>query len=235
LVVALGVSAPRVADLAKGRRPELLKFLTVQPKQGDFAAGEEPDMSTLSSNLLRTGLALKLGQIKLATRSYLRDRTHQATSAVGSYAIATGLSAAAGLFLIAACLVGTTALFRWIEINYGLFPAFGAIGALLLVCAVTCAAFAVSSVRRAQPQFPSLTSRLRVAITASPLHSGRNPTAQEIDSAALISTANRIRKGPGYASGGLPISAGLILATTLLGWAAARRRQQARRSASGAR
>jgi hypothetical protein len=104
-------------------------------------------MPTLSSGLLRTALALKLGQIKLATRSYLRDRTNQATSTVTSYAIAAGLSAAAGVFLIAACLVGVTALFRWIEINYGLFPAFGAIGALLLVAAAICAALAVSSVK----------------------------------------------------------------------------------------
>ena len=33
-----------------------------------------------SSGLLRAGLALKLNQIKLATRSYLRDRTNQATA-----------------------------------------------------------------------------------------------------------------------------------------------------------
>jgi hypothetical protein len=79
------------------------------------------DMPTLSSGLLRTGLALKLSQIKLATRSYLRDRTGQATSTVSAYAIAAGLYGAAGVFLIAACLVGVTALFRWIEINYGLF------------------------------------------------------------------------------------------------------------------
>ena len=83
-----------------------------------------------SSGLLRAGLALKLNQIKLATRSYLRDRTNQATGTVTSYAVAAGLFAAAGIFLIAACLVGITALFRWIEINYGLFPAFGAVGAL---------------------------------------------------------------------------------------------------------
>ena len=53
--------------------------------------------------------------------------------------IAAGLFAAAGIFLIAACLVGIMALFRWIEINYGLFPAFGAVGALLLVIAAICA------------------------------------------------------------------------------------------------
>ena len=56
------------------------------------------------SSLLRTGLALKFSQIKLATRSYLRDRTNQATGTVASYATAAGLFAAAGIFLIAATL-----------------------------------------------------------------------------------------------------------------------------------
>ena len=189
-------------------------------------------MPTLSSGLLRAGLALKLGQIKLATRSYLRDRTGQATSAVTAYAIAAGLFAAAGVFLIAACLVGTTALFRWIEISYGLFQAFGAIGALLLVAAAICAALAVSSVKRAPPQFPSLTSRLRVAIAANPLNSDQKPTAQDIPSAVLFApsdTVRRIRSGPRPEREGLPIS-GLILVATLLGWAVARRRQQARRT-----
>ena len=126
------------------------------------------DMPTLSSGLLRAGLALKLSQIKLATRSYLRDRTNQATGTVTSYAIGAGLFAAAGVFLIAACLVGAAALFRWIEVKYGLFFAFGAVGALLLVLAAICAALAVSSIKRPPPQFPSLTSRLRVAIRANP-------------------------------------------------------------------
>src|SRR5665811_585651 len=92
-----------------------------------------PDMPAPLSGLLRAGLALKLGQIKLATRSYLRDRTNQATDTVASYAVAAGLFAAAGIFLIAACLVGITTLFRWIEMNYGLFQAFGAVGGLLLI------------------------------------------------------------------------------------------------------
>ena len=189
-------------------------------------------MPTLSSGLLRAGLALKLSHIKLATRSYLRDRTHQATGTVTAYAIAAGLFAAAGVFLIAACLVGATALFRWIELNYGLFQAFGAIGALVLVAAAICAALAVSSVKRGPRQFPSLTSRLRVAIAANPLHSGQNPTAQDIPSAVLFApsdTVRRIRSGPRPEREGLPIS-GLILVATLLGWAVARRRQQARRT-----
>jgi hypothetical protein len=189
-------------------------------------------MPTLTSGLLRTGLALKLSQIKLATRSYLRDRTNQATSTVTAYAIAAGLFAAAGVFLIVACLVGATALFRWIELNYGLFQAFGAIGTLLLVAAAICAALAVSSAKRGPRQFPSLTSRLRVAIVANPLHSDQNPTAQDIPSAVLFApsdTVRRIRSEPRPEREGLPIS-GLILIATLLGWAVARRRQQARRT-----
>jgi len=140
-----------------------------------------------SGGLLRTGLALKLSQIKLATRSYLRDRTDQATGTVASYAIAAGLFAAAGIFLIAACLVGITALFRWIEIEYGLFWAFGAVAALLLLIAAICAAVAASKLKRPPPHFPSLTSRLRVAIKASPLKS------DQIDAVRDTAAADRFK------------------------------------------
>jgi hypothetical protein len=189
------------------------------------------------SSLLRTGLALKLSQIKLATRSYLRDRTNQATATVASQATAAGLFAAAGIFLIAACLVGITALFRWIEINYGLFWAFGVVSALLLLIAAICAAMAASQLKRRPPHFPSLTSRLRVALKASPLKSGQmeavRDTAAGISMApsAAVTRANRRRtkteRRP--ARNNREIGAGLILAATLLGWAATRRRQQAPR------
>ena len=44
-------------------------------------AGELPEIAAadLTPGLLRAGIGLKLSQIKLATRSYLRDRTNQAT------------------------------------------------------------------------------------------------------------------------------------------------------------
>ena len=189
------------------------------------------------SSLLRTGLALKLSQIKLATRSYLRDRTNQATGTVASYATAAGLFAAAGIFLIAACLVGVTALFRWIEINYGLFWAFGVVSALLLLIAAICAAVAASQLKRRPPHFPSLTSRLRVALKANPLNSDQieavRDTAAGISKtpSAAATRANRRRtkteRRP--ARNNREIGAGLILAATLLGWAATRRRQQAPR------
>jgi MFS family permease len=191
----------------------------------------------LAPSLLRAALALKLARIKLATRSYLRDRTRQAAGTVSSYAIAAGLFAAAGIFLIAACLVGITALFRWIEINYGMFWAFGVVGALLLVIAAICAAVAVSKLKPRPPHFPSLTSRLRVAVKASPVKPAQIATARDTAAAVLqapsapAARANRavpkIELRPALDSRAM--GAGLIVVGTLLGWAAVRRRHQARR------
>ena len=190
-----------------------------------------------SSGLLRAGLAIKLNQIKLATRSYLRDRTNQATATVTSYAIAAGLFVVAGIFLIAACFVGVTALFRWIEINYGLFQAFGAVGALLLVVAAICAAAAASRLKRPPRQFPSLTSRLRVAVKASPVEPDQIDAVR--DTAAAILTApsspatrasrKRLNGKQGLMRDTKAVPAGLILIGALLGWAALRRRHQTRR------
>jgi Putative Actinobacterial Holin-X, holin superfamily III len=204
------------------------------------AAVEDNGMLALSTGLLRTGLALKLNQIKRATRSYLRDRTNQATSTASSYAVAAGLFAAAGIFLIAALLVGATALFRWIEIKYGLFWAFGVTGGLLLVIAAICAALAAGKLKRPSPDFPSLGSRLRVALKASPITPDRIESAG--NTAAAISRRrsapetemNRGRRNvqPAPARDNRSIRAGLIMAATLLGWAAARRRQLARRTVS---
>ena len=190
-----------------------------------------------SSGLLRAGLALKLSQIKRATRSYLRDRTNQATGTVTSYAIAAGLFAAAAIFLIAACLVGIAALFRWIEINYGLFWAFGAVGALLLVIAAFCAALAKSQLKRPPPHFPSLTSRLRVAVKANPIKSDHLDAVKDTAAAILRAppgpvtraSRKRLKADPRSGRNRSDVRAGLILAATLLGWAATRRRHQARR------
>ena len=122
-----------------------------------------------SGGLLRAGIGLKLNHIKLATRSYLRDRTNQATGTMTSYAIAAGLFAAAGIFLIAACLVGTIALYRWIAIHYGQFWGFGAVGALLVLIAAICAGVARPCSTSRPRTSRALTSRLRVAIKSNPL------------------------------------------------------------------
>jgi hypothetical protein len=198
------------------------------------------DMLAASGGVLRAGLALKLNQIKRATRSWIHDRTDQATGTATSYALAAGLFAAAGIFLIAALLVGATALFRWIEINYGQFYAFGATGGTLAVIAAVCAGLAAGKLKRPAPQFPSLTSRLRVAIKANPIKPARVEAARDT-AAAILRTpptpvtgtnrgAGRIR--PGATRDNRNIQAGLVVAATLLGWAATRRRQQARRTVS---
>src|SRR5258708_8320044 len=191
-----------------------------------------------SSGLLRSGLEIKLTQIKRATRAYVGDRTNQATAAVTSYAIAAGLFVVAGIFLIAACFVGVTALFRWIEINYGLFQAFGVVGALLLVIAAICAAVAAGKLKRPPPRFPSLSSRLRVAVKASPLEPDHIDTARDAAKAILSAPSSPATRASHRRLNGRKqrltgdnkaVPAGPILAGTLLGWAMMRRRQLARR------
>lgn len=193
-------------------------------------------MLAASSGVLRAALALKLNQVERATRSWLRDRTDQATGTATSYAVAAGLFAAAGIFLIAALLVGATALFRWIEIHYGQFYAFGATGGLLVTIAAVCAGVAASKLKRPSPQFPSLSSRLRVAIKANPIKPARVEAARDTAAAILRAPPTPVT---GTSRGALRdtrdrrnIQIGLVAAATLLGWAATRRRQQARRTVS---
>lgn len=198
---------------------------------------EEFAMLAPPSGLLRAGLGLKLNQIRRATRSWLRDRTNQATSSVTSYAVAAGLFAAAGIFLIAACLVGATALFRYIEINYGPFHAFGAVGALLVLIAAICAGLAASRLKRPARQFPSLTSRLRVAIRANPIDLTPAEMAQDVAASVLAATpdpAGRRKHAPSRARPGqnkFPLRAGLALTAVLLGLVVTRRRQALRHTA----
>jgi hypothetical protein len=177
-------------------------------------------------DLLRAGFEMKLNRVKRATRSYMRDRADQATGTATSYAVAAGLYAAAGVFLLAACMVGLFALFRWIELTYGRFPAYGAIGAIMVVLAAICAGLAAARLKRPARQYPSLGSRLRVAI-ASPIVREQPPGAVDPRAIPLAPSAPRragVRSGNGV---GVPV--GLGAAVLLLGWAAARRHQQGRR------
>src|ERR1700712_25933 len=198
-------------------------------------------MAGLSSGLLQAGLALKINQIKRAAGSYAHDRVAQGQGIVASYAVAAGLYAAAGIFLIAAALVGVTALFRWIEINYGMFWAFGAIGGLLLLIAIVCAGLAAGKLKRPAKQFPSLTSRLRVAlkatpIQASPVKSDRVEAVRDTAAAILSSPTEPLAANsynPRYTrrrTRGAPNGrAALIVVATLMGWAMARRHNNARK------
>ena len=186
-----------------------------------------------SSDLLRAGVTLKLNQVKRATRSYLRDRTNQATGTITSYAVAAGLFAASGIFLIAALLVGLAALFRWIELTYGRFQAFGTVGGLLVLVAIVCAAVAAIRLNRPPRHYPSLTSRLRVAIKANPLRQDRREAMPDVAAAPvpIPSSAARpaaMRRVKPPLRDNRQVQAGVILAATLLGWAAMRRKSQKR-------
>ena len=157
-------------------------------------------------------LGLKFDRAKKAGQSYLHDRVEQTEAVAMSYIIAAGLYAAAGVFLIAALLVGATALFRWIEIRYGLFQAFGAMGGSFIVLTVLCALFAVYRMKRPATRVVPLASRLRVAI-------GTPPSSDDALPAAAVSTL----RAPAPVRRSNSIMTGLILTSSLLGWALVRR------------
>jgi Putative Actinobacterial Holin-X, holin superfamily III len=173
-----------------------------------------PPQKLLRSGL-RTGVGFKVDRAKRAVGSYFSDRTRQAADTVKSHAIAYAMFAAAGIFLIAACLVGLTALFDWIEINYGLFQAFGVVGGLLLIIAAACAAIAAARLRRPAPEFPSLASRLRVAIKTSPTEAA----AAALTASAMAAKRHPARTGP-RAPRSMPI--GLLATAVLVGLIVAR-------------
>lgn len=184
-----------------------------------------------SGELLRAGMALKLNQLKRAAQSYLRDRTSQTTGRLMSYAVAAGLLAVAGLFLIAALFVGLIALYRWVAITYGQFWGLGAVAAVLLVLAVVCAGVAMAQMnRRTRPIVP-LASRMRVAIATPRIPRGtvKQAVKEVATTIPLVPLAPGERGHGGNASPtrtNRPVQLGLMLAAIgLLGFTAARRRR----------
>ncbi|MGW1425359.1 phage holin family protein [Bradyrhizobium manausense] len=184
-----------------------------------------------SGELLRAGMALKLNHLKRAAQSYLRDRTNQATGRATSYAVAAGLFAVAGLFLIAAFFVGLIALYRWVAITYGQFWGFGAVAAVLLVLAAACAGVAIAQMKsRTKPVVP-LASRMRVAIATPRIPRGTVKQAVK----EVATTIPLVPLAPGEqghrgdalsARASRPVQLGLMLAAIgLLGFTAARRRR----------
>ncbi|QPF90955.1 phage holin family protein [Bradyrhizobium commune] len=184
-----------------------------------------------SGELLRAGVALKLNHLKRATQSYLRDRTNQATGRATSYAVAAGLFAAAGLFLIATFFVGLIALYRWVAITYGQFWGFGAVAAVLLVLATSCAGLAMAQINRKTRPIVPLASRMRVAIATPRIPRGTvKQAAKEVATAiplAPLAPGERDHGGNARsARTNRPVQLGLMLAAIgLLGFAAARRRR----------
>ncbi|MGY8634456.1 phage holin family protein [Bradyrhizobium sp. 14AA] len=189
-----------------------------------------------SGELLRAGVALKLNHLKRAAQSYLRDRTSQATGRATSYAVAAGLFAAAGLFLIATFFVGLIALYRWVAITYGQFWGFGAVAAVLLVLTAICAGVAMAMMKRPTKAIVPLASRMRVAIATPRIPRGTVKQAvKEVATTiplAPLAPGERGHNGskdwPARAN--RPVQLGLMLAAIgLLGVTAARRRRHSHR------
>ena len=160
-------------------------------------------------------LAPKYDRAKRAAQAYVHDRVEKTEATAVSYAVAAGLFAAAGVFLISALLVGATAAFRWIELRYGLFYAFVALGGQLTIIAILCVALAIYRLKRPAKRIVPLASRLRVAISDPPSVDDLSPATAV---ASLRSTPARKRNE------GVQKYA-LILAATLAGWAIMRRGQ----------
>ena len=182
-----------------------------------------------SGELLRAGLALKLNHLKRATRSYLRDRTNEATGRVTSYAVAAGLLAVAGLFVVAAFFVGLIALYRWVAITHGQFWGFGAAGGVLLVLAAACAGVALAQMKRKTRPIVPLASRLRVVIATPRIPRGTLKEAvKEVATTIPLAPFAPGEHGRGSKARSLranrPVQLGLMLAAVgVLGLAAARR------------
>ncbi|AHY54581.1 phage holin family protein [Bradyrhizobium japonicum] len=188
-----------------------------------------------SGELLRAGMALKINHLKRAARSYLRDRTNQATGRATSYAVAAGLFALAGLFLIATLFVGLMALYRWVAITHGQFWGFGAVAAVLLVLAVSCAGVALAQMKRRDKPIVPLASRMRVAIATPRIPRGtvKQAVKEVATTIPLVPLAPGERGRGGNAASARtnrPVQLGLMLAAVgLLGFTAARRRRHGHR------
>ena len=188
-----------------------------------------------SGELLRSGMALKLNHVKRAAQSYLRDQTSQATGKVTSYAVAGGLFAAAGLFVMATFFVGLIALYRWVAISYGQFWGFGAVAGVLLVLAAVCASVAMAQMKRKAKPIVPLASRLRVAIATPRIPRGTVKEAVK----EVATTIPLAPLGPGERRHGArawpvrtnrPVQLGLMLAAIgLAGYTAVRRRRHGHR------
>jgi hypothetical protein len=193
-------------------------------------------MFSQTSALLEAGLALKTRQLKLAARSYLDDRTAQGKGVFRSYLLAVGFFAAAGIFMISACLVGVIALYRWIELSQGQFIAFGCIAGLLLVLTAICAALAASRLKGSTRNVPSLASRLIAAIKTNPVRldemstaKGNMATPRTWMSTEGVPLARRI--SPPHIGRNINDGRALLLAAAiLLSWAVARNRIRSRQA-----
>jgi hypothetical protein len=146
-----------------------------------------------SPDWLGPGLEIVSKRATLAIKSYARDRIRHGRGLLVLWAVAGGLFILAGLFAIGIVIAGLIALFSFLRLHFGLFESYSLIAGILFLFVLSLSFVAIWLVRRPTPQFPSLTSRLRVAAHA-PLRSGANtdtsiPTARMPTRSALLFAA----------------------------------------------
>src|SRR3569623_361960 len=158
--------------------------------------------------LIRAALAYKAANIQHAGQAYVRDQASRSKSAFVSYLFGVCFFLGAAIFAIVAVLIGAAALFRFIEMRYGLFEAFGAAGGAMVVVALICLAIGVTKMNIKSGHIVPLASRVRVAAHSHPI------TRENVQDAAGALVDRKHRS----------TTFGLALAGTLLSYLVLRRR-----------
>ena len=141
-------------------------------------------MSGQVGALLRAGLGLKLTQLRLAATSYVEDRADHGKGIAKAYIVGGAFYAAAGIFFIAACLVGVHTLFYYVSVQYGIYTAFAAAAGACVFLAIVSAAIAAAKMTPPKANYASLGDRLRTALTGKRVKSSVLSRDQVAKSAA---------------------------------------------------
>jgi hypothetical protein len=157
--------------------------------------------------LLRTALAIKASNIQHAGQAYVRDQAFRGKSAISSYVVGVCFLLGATVFAIIAILIGAAALFRFIEVRYGLFEAFGAAGGAMIVVALISMTIGLSKMNLKSDRVVPLASRVRVAAHSHPI------TKENVKDAAISLVDENHRSS----------TLGLALAGTVLSYLILRR------------
>lgn len=175
-----------------------------------------------SRELLKAGLALKAAHVRRAAAGYFRNRADQAAGTASAYAIAAACWSAAAFFIILTLLAGLAALFRWVQLNFGEFQAFGAVAGVTTGLTLICAITATLSLKKKSKPIPSLPSRLRVAVASPPIpRTMISQAARE----TVFAAADGVRRNS-------PMMGFLIGATALSGFVMGRRLLSVRQEAA---
>lgn len=164
-------------------------------------------MSPDPIGLIRTALALKASNLQRAGEGYVRDQVSRSKWTITSYIVGACFLLGAAIFAVVAILIGTAALFRFIEMRYGLFEAFAAGGAMVVVALISLA-IGLSKMNASSKRVIPLASRFRVAAHSHPI------TKENVKDAAVSLVDQNHRSS----------TLGLALAGTVLSYLILRRR-----------